>query len=680
MRRTRTSPALLAAMIVGLTVACEGETLPYAGGLMLCVQTDLAAPKDISAIGLYITSDGRPIFADTRDVAPSGEVKLPATIAVLADADRPRAVIKIRAIAFKEGGEVRVLRDIITTIPKGRTALLRAPLLWINEGSGTGTRSELVSSIRPKDLPDGFTRITSACPDGQTFLEGECGDANVDSDALPDYVEKDVFGGGDSAGNGGRCFDVIGCFAGSATAVTVDTSTCSAALPNVDAQNDPNLSFSILLPASASAGECKDGVCLVPLDKGVGWRPSAGGVTFPRALCSRITSGKALGVVRTSACPTKDITIPSCGPASSVTTSSTSTPGDGGLGGDASTSSMDFDAPNAFNSEPNLSSVAIDADNVYIARTAANPPPPGVVKIARADVLAQKSPAPTSVLFGYGSPQISSMLIGPQPNAQKIVVRGASGEVRVCTPASSNDCPTFNVNGTPVLALGPADAYVYGDTGGQPGLFSIDLASPALTPRAVIATVPVASMLFAQGTLFLGMVDGSISKCTVPCQDASGISQLRAAPALVPPPIITALAADDRVAGKIFFMQIPADGVTLSAGGIFAIGTTGSEEQQLATGAEILGSPPPVVPPAAIAVDSQYVYWGGNFDDPRGGGRKYGLLRKSHVSAAAAAEPFLEDTQGNEPVSAIASDGAHVFWTYDRADRALLFARKTRSF
>jgi hypothetical protein len=111
--------APLAAVALGAAVACSADTEPYAGGLMLAIQTDLAAPKDISAIGLYITSDGRPIFADTRDVAPAGEVKFPATIAIIGDANRPRAIIKIRVIAFEDSGDVRVLRDIITTIRRG---------------------------------------------------------------------------------------------------------------------------------------------------------------------------------------------------------------------------------------------------------------------------------------------------------------------------------------------------------------------------------------------------------------------------------------------------------------------------------------------------------------------------------------------------------------------------------
>ena len=227
------------------------------------------------------------------------------------------------------------------------------------------------------------------------------------------------------------------------------------------------------------------------------------------------------------------------------------------------------------------------------------------------------------------------------------------------------------------LALGPAEAYAYGDTGGPPGLFAVDLATAVLTPRAAPPGAPIASMLYASGTLYLGMADGSIQKCAVPCANVASLSTVRPAPAS--PAIVTALAADDRLVGQLFFMQIPADGVTLSAGGIFAIGTSGSGEQQLAAGAEILGTPPPPLPPAALAVDSQYVYWGGVFTDPRGGGSKRGLLRRNHVTRAAS-EPFLEGTQATDVVGSIAVDATHVFWTYDRLDGALQFSRKKRAF
>jgi hypothetical protein len=677
--RTSLLASALPALVVALGVACSGKTLPFPGGLMLAIQTDLSAPKDVAAVGLYITSDGRPIFSDVREVAPTGEVRFPATIAIVADEARPRAQVKIRVIAFKDSGEVRVLRDILTTVPKGRTGLLRAPLLWINEGSGSGSRLQLSSSLGTRDgttPPDGFTAITSACPDGQTFLEGECGDARVDGDALPDFQEKEVFGGGDGSGKGGRCFDVLGCFAGAAP-VDVDASTCSASLGGTDAAS-PNLSFAVALPASAQAGECKDGTCLVPLDKGVGWNAGGLGVTFPKALCARIASGKALGIVRSTTCATKDATVPSCGPASSVVPGGTGGPG--GTDGGAAVGAQDFEAPLAFTGEPNLSAVAIDEGSVFVARSAANPPPSGVVKLSRADVQAQKSTAQVAVVFGYANPQNSTLAIGPAPKTQYVVARGESGDVHVCTPASAGNCPSFRVLGAPVApALSATDVYVYGVSGSVPQLNAISLATPTLVPRAVVPGPGIASLVHVGSTLYLGGYDGSILKCADPCETEASLSQVRAAPSAAV--IVTALAATDALPGKLFFIQVPTSGQSFTVGGVFEIDDTGNGQRQLGSGAD-LGGPSAAgtaSAPAALAVDAEYVYWGGGFDDPGGNGRKFGVLRRSH-KANVTTEPFLEQPPATEPVTGLAVDGTHVFWTYNRPDKALVFARKKRSF
>lgn len=648
---------------------------------MLSIQTDLSAPKDVAAVGLFITSDGRPVFSDTRDVAPSGEVRFPATIAIVADEARPRAQIKIRVVAFKPSGDVRVLRDILTTIPKGRTGLLRAPLLWINEGSGKGSRYTLggATAVTTSDVgaSDGFGKLTSACPDGQTFLEGACADATVDGDALPDYDERAVFGGG-SANGDGRCFDVLACF-GADAPVALDAATCTATLAGV-APADPNLSFAVKLPATAGTGECRADGCLVPLDKGSGWKAEGAGVSFSKAICARIASGAALGIVRATACPTKDATVPSCGPASRVATSSappgvTSNPD----GGTTTPVNDDFEQLISYGGEPALSAVAIDGTNVYLGRTLANPPPSGVVKIPRADILAQKPQAQVTVLFGYGTAQASSVRIGPKGATSTVLVRGESGEVRLCTPNSSNDCPTFNVTGpSSLIALGPSEAYVYGSTGGAPGVFAIPLSAPALQTRVAPSGAAVSAMVFAESRLFLGMADGTIQQCTPPCADTSSMSQILSAPPGAPS-IVTALAADDRVPGKLFVMRVPADGVTTSAGGIFSVSMAGSGEQQIAPGNEVLPpGPPPAVPPSALAVDSTYVYWGGSYTDPQDNSRKSGLVRKAHATSGGTSSPFL--MPGSDPVASIAVDDGAVFWAYTRPDSALVVAKKKRAF
>lgn len=681
---------VLSTLALGLAVACSGKTLPYAGGLMLSVQTDLAAPKDVAAVGLFIASDGRPIFTDTREVAPTGEVKFPATIAILADENRPRAQIKIRAVAFNRNGDVRVLRDIVTTIPKGRTGLLRAPLLWINEGSGNGKGVGIRSGLSTRDLvgkPPDFAQITSACPEGQTFLEGACGDWTVDGDALPDYQEKDVFGGGNAEGEGGRCFDVLACF-GPATPVELDVATCSATLAGVDG-NDPNLSFAIKLPATADTGECRADGCLVPLDKGSGWKLGGAGVTFPKAICARIGSGAALGVLRTTACPAKDPATPSCGPASKVVASSAPPGLDGGISGGlpdggSNLGSQDFEVPRFYGGEPNLSGVAVDQDSVYVGRSQAQPPPPGVLRISRADVVAQKVPAQLSMVQSFATPMLSRVIVGPQPKATRVVIGSEDGQVRLCTPSSTSDCPNFPfaaAGASPVMAVGDSEVYVYGSTGGAPQLWAIPFQTPAVEPRTGPAGAPISAMHYSGGRLFMGLVDGSIHQCTVPCQSPAALSQV-----LSPPPsggIVSAMTSDDRLPGKLFVVRVPADGVTLSQAGIYVVSMAGQGEQQLAPGNEVLleGGPPPLHPPTAIGVDSEYVYWGGAFTDSRDGARKYGVVAKKHAAVSSPSFGFLETNGGqNAPVAAISLDAAHVFWAYNRADNALVFSPKKRSF
>lgn len=349
MRWTRSLTLGAFAAVLGSTFAgCSANEKAAPGALMIAVQTDLVAPKDVSAVGLFISSDGKPVFSDTRDTAPNGEVHFPATIAVIADENRPGAVIKIRAVAFTSDARVRVLRDAITTVPRGRTALLRMPLLWINDGSGTGSRADTLAaaSVRPLDNSlDVLSNVQSTCTDPtQTYVDGECRDANVDSSALVDYHEEEIFGGGHADGTDGSCFDVKACFA-SAVPLTL-AADCSAVLPQGFRADDPNLSLAIALKqapsgAAASTGECLgNGACLVPLDQGTSFTSSGNTVHLPAAVCKRIAENVALGVVASRACAAKTDAQPACGPASAVSSDHPISP----EGGATEAGAFDFDA------------------------------------------------------------------------------------------------------------------------------------------------------------------------------------------------------------------------------------------------------------------------------------------------------------------------------------------------
>ena len=274
------SARMLACVALAVGVACSGEKVPYAGGLMIAVQTDYSVPKDITAVGLYITSDGQPeIFGDTRQVAPNGEVKFPATIAVLAESSAgsgqdPRDSVK-------DDGEVRVLRDVITTVPKGRTGLLRTPLTWINEGSGKGNRNQLLgsASIRPLDVSDGFIKLTSSCPTSKRRSRATAPTRMSMPTRCPNTRR--------------RRSSVAGTPRGTAAAArrpgllpqlrTPSRSTRPPArVPFPESMpNNPNLTLAVLLPPAKNIGECRADGCLVPLDKGAGWTIAGPKIQLP---------------------------------------------------------------------------------------------------------------------------------------------------------------------------------------------------------------------------------------------------------------------------------------------------------------------------------------------------------------------------------------------------------------
>ena len=100
--------------------------------------------------------------------------------------------MRIRVIAFHET-KAQVLRDVLTTVPHQRTAILRIPMDFHDEGSVTG-------SLPPQYLPDetavhdGPTQFAPADPTvivptcdftkGLTMVNGVCQDATIDSSNL----------------------------------------------------------------------------------------------------------------------------------------------------------------------------------------------------------------------------------------------------------------------------------------------------------------------------------------------------------------------------------------------------------------------------------------------------------------------------------------------------------------
>src|SRR5258708_10083298 len=95
---------------------------PSKGALVLAISTDMQAPKDVNVVSVFITSSSVVKFDYLGRVLPDGTVALPATLAIV-EPDDPTAELRIRVTAF-QNQTARVLRDVQTTVPHQRTALL----------------------------------------------------------------------------------------------------------------------------------------------------------------------------------------------------------------------------------------------------------------------------------------------------------------------------------------------------------------------------------------------------------------------------------------------------------------------------------------------------------------------------------------------------------------------------
>lgn len=233
---------LLAAGLLATTVV--GACADKKGALMLAITTDMKAPKDVNAVAVSITTNGLVKASFIGRVTPQGDILLPGTLAIV-EPDDKNAVIRIRVMAF-QNQKPRVIRDVRTTAPPdGRTALLRIPLNFVNDGkvagsalpdglvpdpvpgteglsppaSATATTGD-AGSVGTKDLsPSGgdfdfmlnFQPKDCLNPQDETIINGECHDSYIDPATLPDFDAADL---GDSTGQNGACFDLGKCFAG----------------------------------------------------------------------------------------------------------------------------------------------------------------------------------------------------------------------------------------------------------------------------------------------------------------------------------------------------------------------------------------------------------------------------------------------------------------------------------
>lgn len=370
--------ALACACALTTSVTACGEKK---GGLMLAINTDMKAPKDVNVLTLSVLVNNQVKVNYQGRITPDGTVLLPATVA-LAEPSDPNASIRIRVVAFQER-KARVLRDVRTTIPTGgRVALLRIPLNFVNDGSGTGelpvgtviddkpikdtggasdaggggsSSGDLGSSFGAGEL-NPYEIVASACPVDQTIIDGECQDDYVDSSKLPDYDEN-LVGRGDDPG---VCFDAKRCFAGAAPvvfgegndtgggeepvpgerdasaplvdagadgkdffqrSVTLDVASCAV---NLNGADPSKLNLALVTP---DTGEClRPNECYVPLDKGPGgWAEDGGRVQLPKFVCKLLSAKNLRLFASEGTCAAKTESNPICAETAGAA-------GDGGAG------------------------------------------------------------------------------------------------------------------------------------------------------------------------------------------------------------------------------------------------------------------------------------------------------------------------------------------------------------
>jgi len=292
---------------LALSAAAVGCTPEASGQLMVAVQTDMSLPKDIDAIRIEVFNEGVPKFRKDYERLGTfdGEIRLPGTLALLAP-DKADSAITVTVSARMGGanGKVRVLRQVVTTVPQDRIASLQVPLRFVCDGSGEDVNGDAVST----------------CPDGQTCIAGSCADRNVDSSTLPDYEESDVFADG-------NCFDPTTCWS-FPVVVDVDTSDCSFEAP----ADEDRLNVALAVEGD---GICGPAGCFVTLDaqSDEGWKIAENGrVVLPPAICEKLESREIISIVTsstTNSCPQKTLSLPTCGPWSAA--SNNSAPYDGPL-------------------------------------------------------------------------------------------------------------------------------------------------------------------------------------------------------------------------------------------------------------------------------------------------------------------------------------------------------------
>jgi sulfatase modifying factor 1 len=291
-RGYRSATMLVLLGVVGTAGACDESDEPAQGGLLVVIETELSLPKDLDHVRLHVSQFGRVLAEEEHAVGPD-DLRLPASFRVAAP-ENPSPVL-IRGVGSKDG-KPRIQRDAVTPIPQSYLGRIRLPLNYLCDGTAESDGS-------------------STCPaDEETCILGACAPSVVPSSLLTPEGEA---GSGDGPGDPAsvRCFDVVACFADPIQA-ELELEDCSTVLP---ADTDERLLNVALRPHDDQPGVCDGSSCWNVLNRGRdGYRVDRRRVLLPEGVCeSRARLG--FDVFLSTACLSKTLASPVCGPWSPVT-------------------------------------------------------------------------------------------------------------------------------------------------------------------------------------------------------------------------------------------------------------------------------------------------------------------------------------------------------------------------
>jgi hypothetical protein len=275
----------MAGVVLALVVAgCEDRVR---GQLTVLISTNMRVPGSLTDVTLRVKQDNTIRFQRSRRL-PLKDEPLPFTVALIRG-EEPAPVAEVRVAAWQDQ-TLRIVREVITTLPESRRAYLPIELQWFCldnvQGSG-GTPSE----------PD-LNKVSNNCPDGQTCVDGECESSTIDEDVLPDLDDQPE--------RPDECFDVQACFQ-DANQVFVDDTECLIDNP----RGGKGANVAIMIEDNGDGFCLSDGRCVLPLDgySEQGWTVSGDKVKLTRGACA---DARVTGVLVTTTCTTKTISQATC--------------------------------------------------------------------------------------------------------------------------------------------------------------------------------------------------------------------------------------------------------------------------------------------------------------------------------------------------------------------------------